>query len=145
MDAIEELAARYVAVWNEPDAAVRDAAVAGLWSADARAYTAANEYAGLDAITQRVTASRGNIAPMRRGTVPRRPGAADVIKPAFPTGTGKRCPMSATPSTRSPKRPQTRLNGARRTRTRLGAPRPWSSVQTPTVRTDRPNCVDRRS
>jgi hypothetical protein len=33
MDAIEELAARYVAVWNEPDAAVRDAAVAGLWSA----------------------------------------------------------------------------------------------------------------
>jgi hypothetical protein len=57
MDAIEELAARYVAVWNEPDAAVRDAAVAGLWSADARAYTAANEYAGLDAITRRVTAS----------------------------------------------------------------------------------------
>jgi hypothetical protein len=36
MNAVEEFAARYVAVWNEPDVAVRDAAVAGLWSADAR-------------------------------------------------------------------------------------------------------------
>jgi len=57
MTAIDEFAARYVAVWNEPDAAVRDAAVARLWSADARAYTAADEYVGLDAITQRVTAA----------------------------------------------------------------------------------------
>jgi hypothetical protein len=57
MTAIDEFAARYVAVWNEPDAAVRDAAVARLWSADARAYTAADEYVGLDAIAQRVTAA----------------------------------------------------------------------------------------
>ena len=57
MTDIDELAARYVAVWNEPDAAVRAAAVAGLWSADARACTAADEYAGLDAITRRVTAA----------------------------------------------------------------------------------------
>jgi hypothetical protein len=55
--ATEELAARYTAVWNERDAAARDAAVAQVWSADARAYTGANEYAGLDAITQRVTAA----------------------------------------------------------------------------------------
>lgn len=57
MTTIDEFASRYVAVWNEPDAAARDAAVATLWAADARAYTAANEYAGLDAITQRVAAS----------------------------------------------------------------------------------------
>jgi SnoaL-like domain len=57
MIATEELAARYVAVWNEPDAAARDAGVAGLWSADARAYTRANEYVGLDAITRRVAAA----------------------------------------------------------------------------------------
>ena len=57
MTAIDEFAARYVAVWNEPDAAVRDAAVAELWSADARACTSANEYVGLDAITRRVTAA----------------------------------------------------------------------------------------
>jgi hypothetical protein len=54
MTAIEEFAARYVAVWNEPDAATRDASVAALWGADARAYTGANEYLGLDAITGRV-------------------------------------------------------------------------------------------
>lgn len=35
MTAIDDLAARYVAVWNEPDRATRDAAVAGLWSAGA--------------------------------------------------------------------------------------------------------------
>jgi len=54
---IDEFAARYIAVWNEPDAAARDAAVAGLWSADARACTGADEHAGLDAITRRVTAA----------------------------------------------------------------------------------------
>ncbi|HXL90076.1 MAG TPA: nuclear transport factor 2 family protein [Streptosporangiaceae bacterium] len=54
---IDEFAARYMAVWNEPDAAARDAAVAGLWSANARACTAANEYVGLDAITRRVAAA----------------------------------------------------------------------------------------
>ena len=57
MTTTDELAARYVAVWNEPDAAVRDAAVAALWTADARAYTSANEYLGIDAITGRVTAA----------------------------------------------------------------------------------------
>ncbi|HEY1670981.1 MAG TPA: nuclear transport factor 2 family protein [Trebonia sp.] len=57
MTTIDEFAARYVAVWNEPDEAVRDAAVARLWRADARACTAANEYVGLDAITERITAA----------------------------------------------------------------------------------------
>jgi hypothetical protein len=56
MTTIEEFATRYVAVFNEPDAAVRDAAVAGLWRTDARVCTAANEYVGLDAVTHRVTA-----------------------------------------------------------------------------------------
>jgi hypothetical protein len=51
---IQELAARYVAVWNEPDATARDASVATLWGADARAFTSANEYVGVDAITGRV-------------------------------------------------------------------------------------------
>ena len=48
---IDQFTARYIAVWNEPDAATREAAVAGLWSADARACTGANEYVGVDAIT----------------------------------------------------------------------------------------------
>lgn len=53
----EELAARYTAVFNEPDAAARDSAVAALWGADARMCTAANEYVGLGAITKRVAAA----------------------------------------------------------------------------------------
>ena len=57
MTAIEELAARYIAVWNEPDATARAASVATLWGADARACTSANEYVGLDAITGRVATS----------------------------------------------------------------------------------------
>ena len=57
MTTIDEFAARYVAVWNEQDEAVRDAAVARLWRVDARACTAANDYAGLDAITGRITAA----------------------------------------------------------------------------------------
>ena len=54
---IEELAARYTAVFNEPDAAARGSAVAALWAADARMCTAANEYVGIDAITKRVEVS----------------------------------------------------------------------------------------
>jgi hypothetical protein len=57
MTAIEELTDRYVAVWNEPDATARDAGVAALWSANARAFTSANEYLGLEAITGRVAAA----------------------------------------------------------------------------------------
>src|SRR2546421_5011846 len=37
-----------------------------------------------------------------------------TASPAFPTGTGTRRPGAGTPPTRSPKRQQTRLSGARR-------------------------------
>ena len=57
MDDIDEFAARYLAVWHEPDATARDTAVARLWSADARMCTGVNEHIGLDAITRRVTAA----------------------------------------------------------------------------------------
>jgi hypothetical protein len=57
MTITEEFAAQYVAVWNEPDPATREASVAALWGADARACTGANEYSGLEAITGRVTAA----------------------------------------------------------------------------------------
>jgi hypothetical protein len=77
MIAIDELAARYVAVWNEPDAAARDAAVAGLWSPDARACTSANEYVGLDAITRRVAASYEKFV-MGQGFIFRQLGSAEA-------------------------------------------------------------------
>lgn len=55
MTAIEEIAARYLTIWHEPDAAARETAVAGLWSTDARMCTGANDYIGRDAITRRIT------------------------------------------------------------------------------------------
>jgi uncharacterized protein len=57
MTQVDEIAARYLAVWHESDPAARDAAVAGLWSADARVCAGANEYVGHDAITRRVAAA----------------------------------------------------------------------------------------
>jgi uncharacterized protein len=57
MTTIDEFAARYIAVWNEPDPAARDATVGGLWSADAQACTSANEYRGVSAIAGRVAAA----------------------------------------------------------------------------------------
>ncbi len=57
MIAIDEFAARYMAVWHEPDTAARDAAVAGLWSANARVCAGANEYVGQAAIIRRVAAA----------------------------------------------------------------------------------------
>jgi hypothetical protein len=50
-----ELIDRYIAVWNEPDPAKRDAAIAGIWREDAFAVSPAREYAGRAAITGRVT------------------------------------------------------------------------------------------
>lgn len=49
-----ELIDRYIAVWNEPDAAKRDAAIAGIWREDAFSASVANEYAGRAAIAARV-------------------------------------------------------------------------------------------
>ena len=60
MIAVDEFTARYEAVWNEPDPAAREAAVARLWRADARVYTGANEYTGRDEVTKRVAAAYEN-------------------------------------------------------------------------------------
>jgi hypothetical protein len=79
MDDIEigQFTARYIAVWNEPDAATRNAAVAGLWSAGARACTGANEYVGVDAITQRVTAAYEKFV-LGQGCIFRQLGSTDA-------------------------------------------------------------------
>jgi hypothetical protein len=74
---IDELAARYVAVFNEPDAAAREGAVALLWGPDARMCTAANEYVGLDAITKRIEVSYEKFV-AAQGNVFRSLGPADA-------------------------------------------------------------------
>ena len=74
---IDQFTARYIAVWNEPDAATRKAAVAGLWSADARACTGANEYVGVDAITQRVATAYEKFV-LGQGCIFRQLGSTDA-------------------------------------------------------------------
>jgi hypothetical protein len=63
---IEEFAARYLAVWHEPDPGAREAAVADLWSADAQMCTGANEHVGRDAITRRVTVAHDKFVAEQR-------------------------------------------------------------------------------
>ncbi len=53
----EQLAARYVDLWNEADAADRRAAIAALWQPDAVHYVAAREARGHKALELRVKGS----------------------------------------------------------------------------------------
>lgn len=57
MDTPQQLADRYVAVWNETDPERRRHAIADLWTADGQHYVNAREVRGLDALDQRVTGS----------------------------------------------------------------------------------------
>jgi hypothetical protein len=52
-----ELAKRYCAIFNEPDADVRETEVAGIWSADAYVCTQGAGYSGRPAIIGRVAAA----------------------------------------------------------------------------------------
>jgi uncharacterized protein len=52
-----ELAERYMTVWNESDSQARRAAVAQIWSEDARCCTPNGNYVGLEAIEGRVAAA----------------------------------------------------------------------------------------
>jgi hypothetical protein len=45
---------RYVAVWNEPDPAARDAAIAGLWAPDATEFLDSKSFYGHDELAGRV-------------------------------------------------------------------------------------------
>ncbi|WP_405691704.1 hypothetical protein [Streptomyces sp. NBC_01185] len=50
-----ELLERYIAVWNEPDAAARRATVAGMWGPDGLHYTQTRRFQGTEALVARVT------------------------------------------------------------------------------------------
>lgn len=52
-----ELADSYVAVWNEPDAEARRAAIASLWVPDGEHYVRTLQARGHEALQQRVTGS----------------------------------------------------------------------------------------
>ena len=68
---------RYIAVWNEPDAAKRDVAVAEIWRVDAFAASAASQYAGREAIAGRVTRTYEDFV-AKQGFVFRAVGDPDV-------------------------------------------------------------------
>jgi len=72
-----ELIDRYIAVWNEPDAAKRDVAVAEIWRVDAFAASAASQYAGREAIAGRVTRTYEDFV-AKQGFVFRAVGDPDV-------------------------------------------------------------------
>jgi hypothetical protein len=53
----QALADRYVAVWNEPDAARRRLAIAELWAPDGKHFVDTREARGFDALEKRITGS----------------------------------------------------------------------------------------
>jgi hypothetical protein len=55
--AMDALVARYLEMWNEPDAAVRRATIETQWAPNAANYTMNIEAVGHDAIEDRVTAA----------------------------------------------------------------------------------------
>ncbi|WP_371497178.1 hypothetical protein OG871_14485 [Kitasatospora sp. NBC_00374] len=55
MTAPDTLLDRYVAVWNEPDPAVRHAGVAALWAPDGLHYTQTRAFRGTESLAARVT------------------------------------------------------------------------------------------
>lgn len=55
MTTAQDLAARYAAVWSEPDAEVRRAAIATLWRPDGVHYVKEREARGYAALEQRVS------------------------------------------------------------------------------------------
>ncbi len=57
MTDIQAFADRYVAVWNEDDAAARQAAVDELWAPDAAEFTETREHRGRAALQERVRSS----------------------------------------------------------------------------------------
>jgi hypothetical protein len=77
MKDMTELIDRYLAVWNEPDAAKRDVAVAEIWRVDAFAASAASQYAGREAIAGRVTRTYEDFV-AKQGFVFRAVGDPDV-------------------------------------------------------------------
>jgi hypothetical protein len=57
MTDLNALAARYVAVWNEPNAERRRTAIAALWIEDGEHYSKAHQVRGFAALEQRVIGS----------------------------------------------------------------------------------------
>jgi hypothetical protein len=57
MDEAQQLADRYVAVWNETDPERRRSAIAALWAPDGRHYVAAREAEGYEALEERIVGS----------------------------------------------------------------------------------------
>ena len=65
---------------------IRKLILTGTRAGEVSASAAARGLVPPDAMRVAAAPVTGDMAPMRRGTAPRRPGTADVIKPALRTG-----------------------------------------------------------
>ncbi len=54
---IQYLVEQYVEIWNEPDAALRHASIAKLWTEDAVQFIPEDEYRGYEALEKRVSSA----------------------------------------------------------------------------------------
>jgi hypothetical protein len=71
------IVARYLAVWNEPDAEARRATIAELWAPDATEFVEANRWQGHEELEDRVAGAYNEFVATGRFTVT---GAGDVTR-----------------------------------------------------------------
>ena len=76
MSAYDDFAARYVAVWNEPDAEARRRQIAELWVEDGSHFAPSHEAGGYGALEARITGAHEEFVG-RGGFVFRRVGPVD--------------------------------------------------------------------
>ena len=72
-----QIAARYLAVWSEPDPASRRAAIAGLWAGDGCEFVEGTRFQGHEQLCDRITAAYQEFVGSGRYTVS---AASDVTR-----------------------------------------------------------------
>ena len=90
----QHLVEQYLKIWNEPDAALRRASIAKLWTEDAVQFTAEHEYRGYEALEQRVESAheefvkRGGFVFRPSGEAEEHHGAGKLTWEMVPAGGG---------------------------------------------------------
>jgi hypothetical protein len=72
-----EIAARYMAAWNEPDSGSRHAAITGLWTPDGTEFVEGAQFRGHEELGARITGAYQEFVASGRYTVT---AASDVIR-----------------------------------------------------------------
>jgi hypothetical protein len=92
---IQQLAEQYIQIWNEPDAALRRARIAKIWTEDGVQFTPQHEYRGYERLEKRVESAheefvkQGGCVFRLSGEYEAHHGAVKLTWEMIPSGGGK--------------------------------------------------------